>query len=313
MSKLLITGAAGFIGSHLAERCLMEDHEVVGVDAFKPYYDAALKRDNLVGCQDQSNFRLIDGDLVEMELASLLDGVEVLFHLAGQPGVRASWGDSFQQYVESNVTATQRVLEAAYRARVPRVVFASSSSVYGDADVFPTSETAELQPVSPYGATKVLGEHLCRLYHRSFGLPVVRLRYFTVYGPRQRPDMAFNKLIRAALDGEQIVIYGDGEQTRDFTYVADAVQGTIDAAGTGAPGEVYNLGGGTRSSMNEVLPLIAQATARKLNVIRVADQLGDARHTAADTTRAREDLGFAPARALRDGIRAQVRWQQART
>jgi UDP-glucose 4-epimerase len=209
------------------------------------------------------------------------------------------------------VTALQRLLEASRSVALERFVFASSSSVYGDAERLPTNEKTALQPISPYGATKVLGEHLCRLYHLSYGLPTVILRYFTVYGPRQRPDMAFNKLIRAALEHEEIVIYGDGGQTRDFTFVGDAVDGTIAAATHGQPGGVYNLGGGARTSMNEVLEMIADLTGEGLNVRRVAAQAGDARDTAADTSRARAQLSFAPSRSLYEGLSEQVAWHRA--
>jgi len=310
MAKLLITGAAGFIGSHLAERCLEQGHHVLGVDSLTPYYDPEIKRENVAQMDGLTSWTFLEGDLVDLDLDSLLDGIDVIFHLAAQPGVRSSWGQSFAAYVDSNVTALQRLLEASRSAALQRFVFASSSSVYGDAERFPTDEDTPLQPISPYGATKVLGEHLCRLYHRSHWLPTVVLRYFTVYGPRQRPDMAFNKLIRAALEHEEIVIYGDGGQTRDFTFVRDAVDGTIAAASNGHPGAVYNLGGGARTSMNEVLKMIADLTGEELDVRRVAAQAGDARDTAADSSRARAQLGFAPSRSLYEGLSAQVAWHR---
>jgi UDP-glucuronate 4-epimerase len=310
MANVLITGAAGFIGSHLSQRCLQEGHTVLGVDCFTSYYDPELKRANLARVGEHPAWSFLEGDLVELDLDALLEGVEVVFHLAAQPGVRASWGQTFDAYVTANVTALQRLLESAKTSAVERFVFASSSSVYGDAERLPTDEHTPLQPISPYGATKALGEHLCRLYHRSFALPTVALRYFTVYGPRQRPDMAFNRLIRAALTGEEIVIYGDGGQTRDFTFVSDAVEGTLAAAERGTPGAVYNLGGGARTSMNEVLEMIAELTGEELNVRRVAAQAGDARDTAADTSRARAQLGFAPSRSLYEGLGEQVAWHR---
>ncbi len=312
MARVLITGAAGFIGSHLTQRCLEQGHSVLGVDCFTSYYAEELKRENLAQIEDVARWEFVEDDLASMDLTSLLEDVQVVFHLAAQPGVRASWGQTFEAYVTSNVTALQRLLEAATTTGVDRFVFASSSSVYGDAAQLPTAEDTPLQPISPYGATKALGEHLCRLYHRNYALATVMLRYFTVYGPRQRPDMAFNKLIRAALENDEIVIYGDGGQTRDFTFVADAVQGTIDAALHGRPGSVYNLGGGSRTSMNEVLDMIAEMTGEQLNVRRVAAQAGDARDTAADTGRAREQLGFAPSRSLREGLAEQVAWHRGR-
>src|SRR5438128_1225055 len=310
MANVLVTGAAGFIGSQLAERCLEQGHTVLGIDSFTPYYDPMLKRANVAQIGAHPSWTFLEGDLVDLDLVSLLDGIEVVFHLAAQPGVRASWGQTFDAYVDSNVTALQRLLEASVAASLERFVFASSSSVYGDAECLPTSEDAHLRPVSPYGATKVLGENLCRLYHLSYGLPTVALRYFTVYGPRQRPDMAFNRLIRAALEPEELVIYGDGGETRDFTFVSDAVDGTIAAAWNGVPGAVYNLGGGSRTSMNEVLDIIAELTGEELTVRRTARQTGDARDTAADTSDARAHLGFAPSRSLHEGLAEQVRWHR---
>lgn len=312
MANVLVTGAAGFIGSHLTQACLERGHRVLGIDSLTSYYDPELKRTNLAQISDDASWTFLEGDLVDLDLVSLLDGIEIVFHLAAQAGVRSSWGQTFGSYVDSNVTALQRLLEASRSATaLERFVFASSSSVYGDAERLPTAEETPLQPISPYGATKALGEHLCRLYHRSHGLPTVMLRYFTVYGPRQRPDMAFNKLIRAALEHEEIVIYGDGGQTRDFTFVHDAVDGTIAAAADGHPGAVYNLGGGSRTSMNEVLDMIAELTGEELNVSRVAAQAGDARDTAADTNRARAQLGFAPSRSLYDGLVEQTNWHRS--
>jgi UDP-glucuronate 4-epimerase len=310
MGRVLITGAAGFIGSHLTQRCLQEGHSVLGVDCLTAYYAEELKRENLAVLKDHPGWEFLEADLVELDLASALEGVEIVYHLAAQPGVRASWGQAFDDYVTSNVTALQRLLEATAAGGVERFVFASSSSVYGDAERLPTSEDVSLQPISPYGATKALGEHLCRLYHRSYALPTVMLRYFTVYGPRQRPDMAFNKLIRAALENDEIVIYGDGNQTRDFTFVADAVAGTIAAALHGEPGSVYNLGGGSRTSMNQVLEMIAELTGERLNVRRMAAQVGDARDTAADTSQARAQLGFDPSHSLHEGLAEQIAWHR---
>jgi nucleoside-diphosphate-sugar epimerase len=308
MANVLVTGAAGFIGSHLCEKCLGLGHRVLGIDSLCSYYDPELKRANLSQIAPSASWKFVEADLADLDLRHTLDGIDVVFHLAAQPGVRASWGDTFDAYVASNVTVLQRLLEAAKSAAIQRFVFASSSSVYGDAERLPTTEETALLPISPYGATKALGEHLCRLYHRSEGVPVVTLRYFTVYGPRQRPDMAFNKLIRAALHHDEIVIYGDGEQTRDFTFVEDAVDGTIAAASSGHPGAVYNLGGGTRASMNEVLEMLAELTGEALDVRHVRAQAGDARDTAADTTRARAQLGFLPSRSLFEGLSQQVAW-----
>lgn len=306
MERILITGAAGFIGSHLAGICLDAGHAVRGVDAFTDYYPAAIKQSNIEALDGRGGWDFLEGDLNELDLRMLLKDVDVVFHLAAQPGVRASWGETFDSYVDSNITALQRMLEAASRVQLSRFVFASSSSVYGNALTFPTSESAVLRPLSPYGATKAFGEHLCHTYHGNHALPVVMLRYFTVYGPRQRPDMAFQRLITAALSGAEILIHGDGEQTRDFTYVADAAGGTYAAGRLGVPGQVYNLGGGSRTSMNEVLRLIALHSGRELNVRYVEEQAGDARDTAANTGLARRDLGLVPSRTLSEGIAAQV-------
>jgi UDP-glucuronate 4-epimerase len=310
MANVLVTGAAGFIGSQLAQTCLEQGHKVVGLDSLTPYYDPELKRANIDQLAVHPSWAFIEGDLAYLDLTSVLDEIEVVFHLAAQPGVRSSWGQTFGAYVDSNVIALQRLLEASSKCSLRRFIFASSSSVYGDAERLPTTEQTALQPISPYGATKVLGEHLCRLYHQSQGLPTVVLRYFTVYGPRQRPDMAFSRLIRAALERDEIVIYGDGGQTRDFTFVRDAVDGTLAAAWQGAPGAVYNLGGGSRTSMNAVLEIIADLAGQELNVRRVAAQAGDARDTGADTKAARTQLGFAPSRSLYEGLRAQLDWHR---
>jgi nucleoside-diphosphate-sugar epimerase len=307
--KMLITGAAGFIGSQLARTCLEQGHDVTGVDALTNYYAPEYKRDNLAALNEY-NWHFVEGDLTSIDLGALLEGVEVVFHLAAQPGVRTSWGSTFSAYVDNNVVATQRLLEAARDMPLRRFVFASSSSVYGDAETLPTGEDTPLLPISPYGATKAVGEHLLRVYRKSYGLPYVTLRYFTVYGPRQRPDMAFYKLIDAALARQEITIFGNGNQTRDFTFAQDAVDGTLAAALRGQAGHVYNLGGGARTSINEVLEIISQLTGNDLSVRYERAQDGDARDTAADTTAARTDLGYAPSRSLREGLREQVDWQR---
>jgi nucleoside-diphosphate-sugar epimerase len=306
MKKVLVTGAAGFIGSHLVRKCLAGGDAVIGVDSLTSYYSPAAKRSNVAELASHPDWRFVEADVRSGDVDGLVAQADVVVHLAAQPGVRASWGHGFDAYVDSNITALQRVLEAAMAADVSRVVFASSSSVYGNAAVLPAAETAPLHPLSPYGATKVFGENMCRLYHANFGLPVVLLRYFTVYGPRQRPDMAFHKLISAALTGGEIVINGDGEQTRDFTYVADAVDATYAAVSAGAPGAAYNVGGGHRVSMNEVLAMLADLAGAELRVRHVEPQRGDARDTSADTTRAREDLSFNPSMSLEDGLRAHI-------
>lgn len=306
--RALVTGAAGFIGSHLCESLLADGHEVVGVDAFIPYYPRSFKDANLARARDHAGFRLVEGRLQELDLAPLLDGVAQAYHLAAQAGVRASWGRDFEVYTENNVLATQRLLEAAVAAGTPRVVYASSSSVYGDARELPLRETGACQPVSPYGVTKLAAEHLCVLYERNFGLPTVSLRYFTVYGPRQRPDMAFHRFLRAARDGGAITLYGDGSQTRDFTFVSDIVRATRAAADAGRPGCVYNVGGGERVALSEVLARIQEITGRELQVDRQPAQKGDMRDTFADTAAARRDLGFASTLSLDEGLAREWDW-----
>jgi nucleoside-diphosphate-sugar epimerase len=247
--KALITGAAGFIGSHLAEECLEQGWDVVGVDSLTTYYSPTAKVRNVAALREHPRCRLLEQDVLDLDLTALLADVDVVFHLAAQAGVRASWGQSFDVYTQLNVTVLQRLLEAARGADLDRFVFASSSSVYGDAETFPTTEDTTPRPLSPYGATKALGESLVYLYFRNYGVPATSLRYFSVYGPRQRPDMAFHRSIEAALDDREFVVFGDGAQTRDFTYVDDIVAGTIAAGRRGVPGAVYNLGRAPRQAL----------------------------------------------------------------
>ncbi|MHB1132206.1 MAG: NAD-dependent epimerase/dehydratase family protein [Chloroflexota bacterium] len=308
MARCLVTGAAGFIGSHLCERLVRDGHDVAGIDCFTDYYARAQKEANLARLRADRRFRLVEADLVSADLPPLLDGIDYVFHLAGQPGVRPSWGASFDLYVHSNVVATQRLLEAAKGQSLKKLVYASSSSIYGDAESFPTSETVLPRPVSPYGVTKLAAEHLVYLYQQNYGLATVSVRYFTVYGPRQRPDMGFNKFIRAVLAADEITIYGDGEQTRDFTYVADAVEGTLRAAFSAATGEPFNLGGGARVSVNQVIALLAEITGQRPRVTHIETQRGDARHTAADTSRAAAAFDYRPTTSLEEGLRAETEW-----
>ena len=308
--KCLVTGAAGFIGSHLSERLVADGHDVVGVDCFIDYSPRATKERNLAGLLEEARFRFVEADLAHDDLAPLLDGVEWVFHQAAQAGVRASWGRDFHVYTENNVFATQRLLEASREARVGRLVYASSSSVYGDTEERPMREESLPRPVSPYGVTKLAAEHLCWLYWKNYGLDTVALRYFTVYGPRQRPDMAFHRFLRAAFLGEEIVLYDDGEQTRDFTFVADAVEANLAAAGRGRGGAVYNVGGGSEVSMNHVLERIGEVSERSVRVRHEPRQKGDVRHTAADCSRARADLGFVPRVGLDEGLRCEWEWIQ---
>lgn len=307
----LVTGGAGFIGSHLSERLLDQGARVRAIDAFTDFYPRPLKERNLANLRGRDRYEFIEGDLRQVDLAGLLDGVTHVFHLAAQAGVRRSWGAEFQVYTGLNVDSSQRLLETCVGRPIERLVYASSSSVYGDDVAIPMVETALPQPVSPYGVTKLAAEQLCHLYHVNFGVPAVSLRYFTVYGPRQRPDMGFHRFFTALLNGQSLVQFGDGLQTRDFTFVADATKATADAAVHGVPGRVYNVGGGSRVSLREVFDLIARVSGRKVTIDQQPPQKGDMRDTYADTTRARNDLGFAPSVTLEEGLRAMWRWMEA--
>lgn len=306
--KALITGAAGFIGSTLAERLLAENVDAAGIDSLTDYYDPALKRTNLRNVGDGLN--LLEGDINSADLDRLLDGVDVVFHLAGQPGVRKSWGRDFDTYIAANIQATQRLLEAARSADSrPRIVFASSSSIYGDAEAYPTDERTAPRPRSPYGVTKLAAENLCRLYSANYGLETVSLRFFTVYGPRQRPDMAFTRFLRAADRGEPITIYGSGEQVRDFTFVGDIVDALFRSAQAEVrPGTVLNISGGGSHSVNEVIAMMEQIVDKPIDVVRTDVALGDVSRTTADISQARALLNWNPTVSLDEGLRAQLRW-----
>ena len=307
--KALVTGVAGFIGSTLAERLIADGADVVGLDCFTDYYPRPIKERNLSGLVGQPRFRFVESTIQDADLPALLKDRTHVFHLAAQAGVRKSWGRDFAVYTVNNIEATQVLLEAACGVpTIERIVYASSSSVYGDHVAMPMREDALPQPVSPYGVTKLAAEQLCYLYHANYGVPTVSLRYFTVYGPRQRPDMGFHKFLRAAIRGEPITVYGDGEQTRDFTFVHDAVAATVAAAVRGVPGRVYNIGGGSRVSINQVFEMIGRVSGRPPRITVDPAQKGDMRHTYADTSLARADLGFRPTVGLEEGIAAEYRW-----
>ena len=308
--KALVTGAAGFIGSHLSEALIDAGADVVGLDGFTDYYARAIKEQNLAGLRGRPGFTFIEADLLSAPLDAILGGVTHVFHLAAQAGVRKSWGDDFRVYTSHNIDASQRLLEAVKGRSIHRFVYASSSSVYGDVAAIPMREDAYLQPLSPYGVTKLAAEHLCNLYHANHGVPAVSLRFFTVYGPRQRPDMAFHRFIRAALTGQPITLYGDGGQTRDFTYVSDIVAANLAAGDRGTPGTVYNIGGGSRVSINETLDLVGTLTGRTLDIRREGAQKGDMRDTFADTSLARRDLGFTPRFPLDRGLGEECAWME---
>lgn len=310
MGLYLVTGCAGFVGSHLSERLLARGDTVRGVDAFTDYYERSVKEGNLSALREADGFQLVEADLAEEPLEPLLDGVEGILHLAAQPGVRGSWGGTFAVYARDNLVATQRLFEAAAGAGM-RVVFASSSSVYGNAETYPTTEDLEPKPVSPYGVTKLTCEHLARVYGESFGLDVIALRYFTVYGPRQRPDMAFTRIAKALASGDRFTVMGTGEQSRDFTYVDDAVAATLMTMERGLAGAVYNVGGGQEASLREVIELGERLSGRTLDVVNEPAATGDVTRTAANTSRIRSDTGWEPKVSLEAGFRSQLAWAGA--
>ena len=304
--KVLVTGCAGFIGSHLTEYLLKDGHEVTGIDCFTDYYAKELKERNLSAALQYQNFTFLHNDLSDM---LEFPDVDIVFHQAAQAGVRSSWGKDFSIYSRNNIEATQRLLEWYKDKNLKKFVYASSSSVYGDVSL-PMSEDMRLLPVSPYGVSKLAAEHLCYLYWKNYGIPTISLRYFTVYGPRQRPDMGINKFVYSILEGKEIVIFGDGTQTRDFTYIDDAVYANILAANSDVSGEVFNIGGGNRISVNDLIFVIEQATGRRA-IIRYTDkQKGDVIDTLADNSKARRILGWEPRVDIRDGISHYVSWRK---
>ena len=310
-TRVVVTGAAGFIGSHLCERLLTLGHQVVGIDSFTDYYERARKEQNLAGAKASPDFTFEELDLVEAKLQEALRGASVVYHLAGQDGVRPRSGGQFDRYVRNNIIATQRLLEALKETPVDRLVFAGSSSVYGNAEMFPTKESALPRPVSPDGVTKLAAEHMTLLYAKNFGVPAVSVRYFTVFGPRQRPDMAFARFMQALVDREAIEVFGDGEQTREFTYISDAIEGTLKAAGADVTGQVFNLGGGSRSTINGVLATLEDISGLKAHKQMLPAVAGEPRHTGASINLARERLGWEPRVSLREGLTKQWEWFQA--
>lgn len=310
--RCIVTGAAGFVGSSLTDRLLADGHQVLGIDCFTDYYARSLKERNLRAAMDHQQFELLEKPLAEIDLRQVLRGAEVIYHQAAQAGVRASWGEEFSCYTDWNVLSTQRLLDAAASEGVAeslkKFVYASSSSVYGHAESFPTLETTLPKPVSPYGVTKLAAEHLAVLYAKEFSVPTVSLRYFTVYGPRQRPDMAFNKTIRSALTNSVFNVYGDGEQTRDFTFIQDIIDANIAASTTKQNGLVCNIGGGSRVSLNSVLQEIDSIIGGGLKLEYQTRQSGDARDTSASIDAAAEHLQYSPKISLQEGLRAEISW-----
>ena len=310
MSIHIVTGVAGFIGSHLAEALLQQGVKVIGIDHLNNYYNPQLKYNNLVQLEQYPNFKFIQADIQELNWQDLLISVDVVYHQAAQAGVRASWGEGFQNYTARNINATQIILEAAKQTQsLQRFVYASSSSIYGNAVTMPTPETLCPQPVSPYGITKLAGERLCWLYQHNFGVPVTALRYFTVYGPRQRPDMAFHKFFKAAIAGDAIEIYGDGQQTRDYTFVRDIVAANLAASQVPeAVGEVFNIGGGSRVTLIELLEIMEEVMRRPIKRNNLSNAVGDARHTSADISKAQQILGYVPQVSLQEGLTQEWHW-----
>jgi UDP-glucose 4-epimerase len=306
----LVTGAAGFIGSHLCRKLIKEGFSVAGIDSFTDSYPKWIKERNIKPLMREKNFKLLSSDLNDLELNKLLSKTDYVFHLAAQAGVRASWGENFSVYIKNNIEATQKLLEAAKNSRIKKFIYASSSSVYGFCPELPMSETSSLYPFSPYGVSKLAAEHLCFLYFKNYNVPTVSLRFFTVYGPGQRPDMAFHIFFKAIAEDKQITVYGDGKQTRDFTYVDDIIEANFSSLKNGVPGEIYNIGGGSRKKLEEIFPLIESICQKKIKINREEKQSGDVPHTLADIQKAHKELNYLPQTQLSDGLKEEWTWIQ---
>ena len=307
--KALITGVAGFIGSNLAEQLLEKGYKVVGVDCFTDYYSRDLKEKNLSFFKEHNNFEFIEANILDLDLKKLLSDIDYVFHQAAQAGVRSSWGKEFDIYTDCNIRSTQRLLESAKESDIKKFVYASSSSVYGDTGNLPMKETNRLQPVSPYGVSKLAAENLCYLYWKNFEVPTISLRYFTVFGERHRPDMAFHIFIKEILTDGKITIFGDGKQSRNFTYVGDVVQANILAAESDVEGEIFNVGGGgDRVELNTTIEIMEDIIGKEVEKEYQAVAKGDVRHTEADETKIREMLGYQPQVGLREGLEREVEW-----
>jgi UDP-glucose 4-epimerase len=309
--RCTVTGAAGFIGSHLSRQLLQEGFSVTGIDSYSDYYPRWIKETNIQPLVNDNNFTFISGDINSLDLSDILGKSEIIFHLAAQAGVRASWGESFSVYTKDNIEATQKLLEEAKDLPIKKFVFASSSSVYGHSPELPMSETSRLFPYSPYGVTKLAAENLCYLYYKNYGVPTVSLRFFTVYGPGQRPDMAFHKFLKCLIDDKPLPIFGDGKQTRDFTFVDDIIKANIACIDRGKPGETYNIGGGNRAKLEDLFPVLEDICQKKIPLQWENKQKGDVPHTLADIRKAQNDLGYSPGTDLRTGLSEEWDWIQS--
>jgi nucleoside-diphosphate-sugar epimerase len=307
MKTAIVTGVAGFIGSHLAEKLLQDNIQVIGIDCFTDYYSKEIKKDNLKGFENNENFKFIEEDLMKIDLIPIIKECEFLFHEAGQPGVRASWGSQFDTYVKDNILVTQKILESAKKVKtLEKIVMASSSSIYGEQEGMMVENKTIPSPISPYGVTKLASENLGLTYASNHDLPVTSLRYFTVYGPRQRPDMAFSKFIKANLNEEDISIYGDGNQIRDFTYVSDIVEANMSCMNSEIHANVLNIGGGKTHSIMDVLNIIENITDKNNKLIFLTKQKGDVFRTEADIKMASKIIGYKPKISLKEGLMKQI-------
>lgn len=303
----LVTGCAGFIGSHLCEKLIKKNEKVIGIDSLSPYYSIKIKENNLKNLKKEKNFHFVKKDILKTDLKKILKKVDFIYHFAAQPGVRESWGN-FKIYAKDNILATFKLLEEAKNFKIKKFIYASSSSIYGEAEKMPTKEETKPQPISPYGITKLAGENLVFCYFKNYQLPVISLRFFTVYGERQRPDMAFFRFIKGALEGKEIPVFGDGKQTRNFTYIDDAIFGTLAAAKSKIIGEIFNLGGGSQASVLEVLKMIEKICGKKLKIKFLKKTKGDPLHTSADIQKAKKAFSFKPKVSLFDGLKEQYKW-----
>lgn len=309
MNSCIVTGCAGFIGSHLCDRLIRNGYKVFGVDSFTAYYPIEIKEENLRNIINNNNFKLIKLDLANQDLRKVLPKTDYIFHLAGEVGVRNSFGENFENYVKNNILATQKILEFAKdTVELKKLIFASSSSVYGEVSKVPISEDMNTSPVSPYGVTKLSSEKLCLLYHKNFRVPVIILRYFTVYGPRQRPDMAIYKFIKAILTGDEIIVYGDGNQTRDFTYVDDIVSANILASNCALNGEIFNIGAGTRINIKALIKMIEKKIGKEAKLKYTCSEKGEMRDTLSDITKAKKVFKYNPKFQIDVGLDREIEW-----